>query len=270
MHRMTPTEQATATFALMNHSGRTRLLILAALATAVGGHGATALAAGARGLDDSTVVEKSAAAPARPTAASSTLTPDVAQVAQWIASTHDNGTLPYLLIDKINAEVFAFDALGHLQSAAPALLGLARGDRSIDGIGDKKMAAITPQERITPAGRFIVSLSHDSHGKEILWLDYKNAIALHAVVKGTPQERRAERLASRTPADNRISYGCINVPLAFYNTYVSAAFRHTNGLVYILPETTSAGAFFGYGAANTGTKSTTPIGPKLARLAPIN
>ncbi|MDP3163891.1 MAG: hypothetical protein Q8N06_00360, partial [Hydrogenophaga sp.] len=82
-------------------------------------------------------------------------------------------------------------------------------------------------------------------GKELIWIDYDSALSLHRVVKGSPQERRAERLASPSPLDNRISYGCINVPVKFYESVVSPAFTGTNGIVYILPETRTASEVFG-------------------------
>ncbi|MGA0586083.1 L,D-transpeptidase [Dyella sp. KRB-257] len=204
------------------------------------------------------------AANARPEAvdvAGSPVSGGVTDLARWVIATHNNAGMPYLIIDKINAAVFAFDAAGHLQGTTPALLGLARGDRSVEGIGDLKMSAIRPQDRITPAGRFVASLGHDPHGKEILWIDYKDAIALHPVVKGTPQERRAERLRSATSADNRISYGCINVPLKFYERFVSPAFAHTSGLVYILPESSSAQAVFGSSGIESDAKSSAPAQP---------
>ena len=179
----------------------------------------------------------------------------VANLAQWVVATRDNAAMPYVIIDKVHAEVFMFDTAGHVQAAAPALLGLARGDHSVAGVGDEKMSAIRPQDRITPAGRFVASLGRDPHGKEILWVDYKNAIALHPVVKGTAQERRAERLASPTSADHRISYGCINVPLTFYRKFISPAFAQTSGVVYILPETSSAPALFGSYKVGAGSTS---------------
>jgi len=73
-------------------------------------------------------------------------------------------------------------------------------------------------------------------GEEILWVDYESALSLHRVVAGTPKERRAERLRSETPLDNRISYGCINVPVTFFDRVVSQAFAGTYAIVYILPE----------------------------------
>ncbi|TAM63359.1 MAG: L,D-transpeptidase [Rhodanobacter sp.] len=169
--------------------------------------------------------------------------------------------MPYLIIDKINAAVFIFDAAGHLQAGAPALLGLARGDHSVEGVGDERISAIRPQDRITPAGRFVASLGHDPHGKEILWVDYNDAIALHPVVKGTPRERRAERLQSATSADNRISYGCINVPLKFYKRFVSPAFTHTSGIVYILPEISSTRRLFGPDKVEPGATLPVPAQP---------
>ena len=50
---------------------------------------------------------------------------------------------------------------------------------------------------------------------------------MHPVVKGKPHERRADRLASVSAQDNRISFGCINVPVPFYNAVISPAFTGT-------------------------------------------
>jgi hypothetical protein len=161
---------------------------------------------------------------------------EVRQVADRVVASRDNGRLPYLIIDKANARVFVFDGAGRLQGSAAALLGMARGDGSARGIGARKLEAIGPSERITPAGRFLAYLDHDAQGREILLVDYDASIALHPVVKGTVEEHRAERLGSATADDNRISFGCINVPLEFYADVVSPAFAHTKGYVYILPE----------------------------------
>ena len=76
-------------------------------------------------------------------------------------------------------------------------------------------------------------------------MDYDSALSLHPVVAGLPKERRAERLATPSPLDNRISFGCINVPVKFYENVVSPSFTGTNGIVYILPETRTAREVFG-------------------------
>ena len=165
-------------------------------------------------------------------------------VADWVVDSGDNRGMPFVIVDKMDAKVFVFDADGRLRGAAPALLGLARGDDSIPGIGDRKLSDIRPEERTTPAGRFVASLGYNFYGKDVLWVDYDTAVSLHRVITTNPTERRLERLATPTPLDNRISYGCINVPAKFYNNVVSPAFTGTYGIVYVLPETRSISEIF--------------------------
>jgi hypothetical protein len=166
-------------------------------------------------------------------------------VADWVVDSGDSRRMPFVIVDKTQAQVFVFDADGRLRGSAPALLGLARGDDAIPGIGNRALTSIRPEERTTPAGRFVAALDRNIHGMEILWVDYDNAISMHPVITTKPEERRAERLATATPLDNRISYGCINVPVKFFENVVHAAFTGTNGIVYVLPETRPAHTVFG-------------------------
>ncbi|MES2787423.1 MAG: hypothetical protein V4684_18300 [Pseudomonadota bacterium] len=168
------------------------------------------------------------------------------EVADWVMQSADHKNLPFMVVDKVQARVFVFQPDGKLRGATPALMGVAIGDHTPPGIGKKKLSAITPEERTTPAGRFMASLAKDIHGIEVLWVDYESALSLHRVVKGTPKERRAERLASPSAADKRITYGCINVPVPFYETVVSPLFKGTYGVVYILPETKPIRDVFGF------------------------
>ena len=175
---------------------------------------------------------------------------EVKRVARWVTRSRDNAGMPFVLIDKANARVYSFTPAGVLQASAPVLLGMAKGDRMI-APNSASMSQMAPQTRITPAGRFVSRLAIDSHGKELLVLDYDASISLHAVVKGTPKERRAERLASATSDDNRISFGCINAPPDFYANYISAPFKNTRGIVYVLPETSPAATLFGFSPDET-------------------
>ncbi len=178
---------------------------------------------------------------------------NVRDVAAWILTSGDNQALPFVIIDKVDAKVFVFDSDGTIKGATAALLGLGRGDDSVAGIGQRKLATIRPEERTTPAGRFQASLGHDLE-QDILWVDYEASLSLHRVVTGSPKERRHARLASATSRDNRISYGCINVPAAFYDRVVVPAFKGTVGIVYILPETKSLGEVFAMGGATLPTR----------------
>jgi hypothetical protein len=162
-------------------------------------------------------------------------------MADWVVSSRDNLNMPFAIIDKVNAKVYVFGADGQFYGAAPVLLGLAKGDHSLPGIGTMPMSHIPPAERTTPAGRFVTQMGRDPKGNDTLWLDYKDALSMHAVVKGTARDRRAERLASPSPLDNRISFGCINVPVPFFHNVIATKFSDTAGVVYILPETKQFG-----------------------------
>jgi hypothetical protein len=80
-------------------------------------------------------------------------------------------------------------------------------------------------------------LAQNVWGQAILWVDYEQGISLHPVRSVDPLERRLERLASPSVEDNRISYGCINVPHAFWTELVQPQFQSTMGVVYVLPDT---------------------------------
>jgi hypothetical protein len=171
--------------------------------------------------------------------------PEVRHVADWAVDSGDSGGLPFVIVDKLESRVFVFDGNGRLRGASPALVGAARGDATVPGIGERAISSILPEERTTPAGRFTAVMGQGPKGEDILWVDYDSALALHRVVTNVPQERRLQRLQSKVPAERRITYGCINVPVAFYEAVVRPAFAGTRGIVYILPEASRPQEVFG-------------------------
>jgi hypothetical protein len=166
------------------------------------------------------------------------------RIADWIVDSGDHRGAPFIVIDKVAARAYAFDVEGRLMEAAPVLLGLARGDDTAPGVGDKPLSAIRVEERTTAAGRFVAELGRNLRGEDVLWVDYDSGLSLHRVLTTNPRERRLQRLASPTPLDNRVSYGCINVPVPFFEAVVRPAFREAGGIVYVLPETRPAEAVF--------------------------
>jgi hypothetical protein len=172
----------------------------------------------------------------RPKFADAKASAAVREVANWVVASGDNLELPFLIVDKIEGRVFAFSADGAPRGSAPILVGLARGDTSRPGIGDRRLADIAPGDRTTPAGRFVAALGNDLGPQDIVWIDYANAISLHRVVRGNVGDHRLQRLASPTSSDNRITYGCINVPATFFDSVVRPLLKQSNGMVYILPE----------------------------------
>ena len=173
-----------------------------------------------------------------------TVDPAIARITDWIAASHDNGTMPYMVIDKKSASVLVFDNKGKLLGVSPVLIGIASGDESSPGVGGKELAEIGPAEKTTPAGRFVAHYGDAAGGKKVLWVDWSVSVALHAVVTGNRRERRLERLLSPSPDDNRITFGCINVPTNFYNEKIVPNFERRGGVVYVLPDTKSLESVF--------------------------
>lgn len=155
----------------------------------------------------------------------------------WVAAAHDNGRLPYIVIDKQTASLFLFGAKGDLIGQVPILLGIGVGDDSSPGVGAKSLAEIGPAERTTPAGRFVAKFGRAFGGQRVLWVDYANSVAIHAVITTNKKEQRVQRLLSPTPDDNRITFGCVNVGTSFYTKKLRPLFQRKGGIVYILPDT---------------------------------
>ena len=186
-----------------------------------------------------TLLLVAAAAGAAPAlgADSSALGAEARNVVDWVVRDHDNHGAPFLVVDKRNARLLVFDAQGTLEADSPVLLGAARGDDSVPGIGQRKMRDIRPFERTTPAGRFEAEAGRNLQNENIVWIDYDAAVSMHRVRATNPRERRLQRLATPTIADNRISWGCINVPARFFNAWVSPLFSNgRHSVVYVLPE----------------------------------
>lgn len=195
--------------------------------------------------------------------------PEVRDVADWIADSRDNAGAAFVIVDKLGARIHVFDAQARLRATSPVLLGAARGDDSVPGIGTRAVAEVLPHERTTPAGRFVAERGHNANGEDVIWVDYDASVSMHRVRATNPQERRLQRLASPTAADNRISYGCINVPVAFYERSLRPLFAHHDAIVYVLPETRPAQQVFNaytVGAPRAARAVVNDLAIRLSRL----
>lgn len=164
---------------------------------------------------------------------------DARAAAQWVASSADNQRLPFVIIDKKNAQAFVFGADGRLLGATAVLLGLAVGDGGLADMSDRDVSNMRPDQKTTPAGRFAAEPGQNLQGDKVIWMDYAAGLAIHRLRPDLQQERRAQRLASATVADNRISLGCVIVPVAFYEKVIWPVLGTTRSVVYVLPETRS-------------------------------
>ena len=167
----------------------------------------------------------------------------VIELAGWIVATNDSQGYPFAVMDKAAAQILVFGGDGRLRGAAPGLFGSAAGDHTAPGIAGLALREIPGRDRTTPAGRFVGGYGPSIDAGRVLWVDYDSAVSIHPTATGVPAERRAERLASPSPDDNRVTHGCINVSPEFYERVIRPTFER-GGVFYILPdETPIADAF---------------------------
>lgn len=169
---------------------------------------------------------------------------DARFVANWVTDARDNVGLPFAILDKRDARLFLFSPSGRLIDSTAVLLGAAVGDNSVAGIGKRPIADVRPEERTTPAGRFVSQPGRNATGENVVWVDYDSAVSMHRVRLIDPRERRLERLASDDPTERRISYGCINIPVSFFENVVEPLLGRQRAVVYVLPEEKSVREVF--------------------------
>jgi hypothetical protein len=162
---------------------------------------------------------------------------DVRQLAQAVLASGDHGSRPFAIVDKQEARLYVFNARGRLRGASAVLIGQAPGDDSAADVGDRAQTGYVPlPERTTPAGRFMSEPGRNSEGEPVVWVDYNAAFAIHRLRPGASRALREARLASSSPADRRVSWGCVVVPVKFYVDVVERLLGRSPGVVYVMPE----------------------------------
>ena len=160
----------------------------------------------------------------------------------------DAAGMSFAVLDKPTATVTVFDAKGQLLARSQVLVGQSVGDVAPPDIGTRPLSKVKLSEKVTSAGRYVTESGRNHKGEDIVWLDYDQALSMHRVrnVKG---ENRPTRLATATVDDNRISFGCVNMPVSFYERYIDPLFGKQKGVVYVLPETQPVARLFPFAHA---------------------
>ena len=176
-----------------------------------------------------------AACQAAPDFAAERVSGDARYAAAWVLAGADNQNLPFAVVDKRDARIYVFEAGGRLAGASAVLLGVTPGDFSV-GI-DRAPASLTPggahhaRRPVRRPGRAATTRARTSSGSTTPPRSRSTGCALPPL-----QERRPARLASPSPEDNRISAGCVIVPVAFYEAVVAPTLGSGRSVVYVLPE----------------------------------
>ena len=176
-------------------------------------------------------------------------TPTETAVVQNIVSQNDSQGKQFIVADKQAGTLTMYTALGQQITSTPALFGKTKGD----GVSSKN----------TPSGRFETkqaNVSTEGYGgsAQVLTQNGQNlqlggsSYAIHRVYTKYASENRQGRLDTPTATDNRISRGCINVPVDFYDTYLNS---NQDAVVYVMPET-DAGRTGVFDVVPTATQNT--------------
>lgn len=171
-------------------------------------------------------------------------TADARHVARWVVETAENGERPYAIVDKRDARIYVYQSDGALVGVSAVLLGQTAGDLATP-LGNRHPYSLPLEERTTPAGRFVSRPGHNDKGDPVIWFDHAAALAIHRLRPAPAVQRREARLESPTSDDNRISLGCVIVPVAFYDTVIATTLGRGRGVVYVLPEASPVQALFG-------------------------
>jgi len=170
---------------------------------------------------------------------------DAQRLVEWVTGTRDHQALPFAVVDKKQARLYVYDARGVLVASTPAVIGAAWGDHTVPGVGERaQQGGVRANERTTPAGRFVSEAGKNLSGEHVVWVDYASAFAIHRVRPGRSQQARLASLETGTPRDNRLSWGCVVVPVQFYTEVVQRVLGKGRSIVYVMPETRAVADMF--------------------------
>ena len=177
-------------------------------------------------------------------------TPTETAVVQNIVGQNDNQGKQFIVADKQAGTLTMYTASGQQITSTPTLFGKTKGD--------------SVSSKNTPSGRFETkqaNVSTEGYGgsAQVLTQNGQNlqlggsSYAIHRVYTKYASENRQGRLDTPTATDNRISLGCINVPVDFYDTYLNS---DQATVVYVMPET-DAGRTGVFNVVPTATQTAT-------------
>ena len=167
---------------------------------------------------------------AKPNLNGAEITQNAEKITNWVVANKDNGQRPFAVADKMGGVIHMFDSAGNLIKSVDALFGRNAGDFvKTEGVSYR-----------TPAGRFDAeTYASQDYGPTVRFHRVgNNNFLIHRIPnqsKTTSPEQRRAALISKTPKDNRVTSGCLNID----PKKVPEVVEHFSegGVVYILPET---------------------------------
>jgi len=128
---------------------------------------------------------------------------EVREVALWAVDSHDHAGLPFVVVDKARARLFAFDQDGRLRGSTSVLLS--------------EGAAIPP----TPTGRFVADGIRSAQVDGIVWEHDGATVSLHCLPDALTSASSPGGVQRLPSSDPQISDGSLHVSGDFYRDYLS-------------------------------------------------
>jgi len=146
-----------------------------------------------------------------------------------------NGDRVFLMMDKTRGKLFLFEN-GVPIFIAPALTGASQADQlPPDALGKTIAQGNDLRYRVTPAGRFTVSLGHDHFYGDTLDINEIKGRGWIIAIHLAPNANRDARLHTSGAEDKHVTEGCINVTADTIRQLVRLLAGRTRTPLYILP-----------------------------------
>jgi hypothetical protein len=191
-----------------------------------------------------------------PAEARGSMSRDAQSVYERVAPIAMEGNKAFFIADKPSGMIHAFNGDGSYIASSPSLFGKKAGDVETGANITKTVDELSEEDLVTPAGTFKIQVlgngmpGGDYAGGYILRMHNvkditpdgktrkrKTFVAVHSVYLKKPAEMRKERLESKTAADNKISFGCINTSTDFFlNEIVPNIKSFKGGMVFVMPD----------------------------------
>lgn len=152
---------------------------------------------------------------------------------RWVMDTGDHGGLPFVVVDKTHARLYAFGPLGQLRGSAPVVAEAA----------DAHEPMLLP----APAGRFINLGASPAEPRSMAWAHDDVVLVLRPSPVAGPRGQRSVRLASTEPGERRASEAELQVAGGFFREYIDPL-GEVASVAYVLPDASPAQALGQQGA----------------------
>jgi hypothetical protein len=133
--------------------------------------------------------------------------PEVQEVAQWAVASQDHAGLPFVVVDKTQARLFAFDPQGQLLGSTAILSSRPQG--------------VPTPVAAAPTGRFVTDTGLSAHADGIVWVNAGIGFSVYGTPAGQDAGFAPQPWASGDGDNQAVADGTLRVAGDFYREHLS-------------------------------------------------